>query len=181
MCLVCPHILSVHQYWRASAAQKASHVWIPVSLCSFLFCVCNLGRGTARIHGIPHSNADMSFQSMNPCLFSAVNILSPSFIVLCLLLSVDHFSVPSQIVAVKKQMRDAPTWKPSLCCYLGFKLLDHQEAQPHWLLSVSSCVGPFWIDFIFIYIKTDPQLIDPEDIVTVTAGPFLDFTGSLLS
>lgn len=66
VCLVCPHILSVHQYWHAcaSAAQKARHVWIAVSLCSFLFCVCNLGRGTPQIHGIPHSNANMSFQTM---------------------------------------------------------------------------------------------------------------------
>lgn len=76
-------------------------------------------------------------------------------------------------------MRDVPIWKSSTCCYLGFKLLDHQEA--HRLFSVWSCVHIFWIDFIFIYIKTDPQLINPEDIVTVTAGPFLDFTGSLLS
>lgn len=37
------------------------------------------------------------------------------------------------------------------------------------------------LTLFFIYIKTDPQLINPEDIVTVTAGPFLDFTGSLLS
>lgn len=157
--------------------------------CVHSYSVCAVWGG--EVHGfmvyhIPmlrcHS-CSILHKSMNPSMpflcWGSLYLHVLLFYAFCSLEIMSQLHCPFQIVAVKKQMRDVRICRSSPCWYLWFKLLDHQEAQPHWLFFV--CIDPFWIVLIFIYIETDPQLIDPEDIVRVIAGLFLDFTGSLLS
>lgn len=61
----------------------------------------------------------------------------------------------------------------SITILLLLKSLAHQDST-----LIGSTAGG-WMGPIDFYIKTDPQLIDPEDIGP--AGTFLDLTGWLLS